>query len=116
MATLAQSVPESPRPLVWLWEFLQEELAPYPGRTALVVRMVIAATLVMLITGAPVGAWSSTPQLLDNLTLSFVFIDILALFRRNPHSRSGRAARRLPGCGPTDEVAAWSPLPDSSTL
>ena len=31
-------------------DFLKEELAPYPGRVALVARMIISATLVMLIT------------------------------------------------------------------
>jgi multidrug resistance protein MdtO len=49
MATLAQhlwpSAPESP----WLWQFLKEELAPDPGRTATVARMTIAATLVMIV-------------------------------------------------------------------
>ena len=50
MEAVAQPVIEGPRPLVWLREFLKEELAPYPGRAALVARMVIAATLVMLIT------------------------------------------------------------------
>jgi multidrug resistance protein MdtO len=49
MATLAQSVPESPRPLAWFGGFLKEELAPYPGRAGTVARMVIAATLVMII-------------------------------------------------------------------
>ncbi len=49
MATLAASVPESPRPSAWFWEFLKEELAPYPGRVGTVARMVIAATLVMII-------------------------------------------------------------------
>ena len=44
------TVTEWPRPLAWLREFLKEELAPYPGRGRLVARMVIAATLVMLIT------------------------------------------------------------------
>ena len=39
-----------PSPSGWLREFLKEELAPYPGRGKLVTRMVIAATLVMLIT------------------------------------------------------------------
>jgi multidrug resistance protein MdtO len=34
----------------WLLKFLREELAPYAGRGALVARMVIAATAVMLIT------------------------------------------------------------------
>jgi multidrug resistance protein MdtO len=38
-----------PSSLSWLGEFLKHELSPYPGRTALVARMVIAATLVMLI-------------------------------------------------------------------
>jgi hypothetical protein len=41
---------EWPRLLVWLREFLKEELAPYAGRGTLVARMVISATLVMLIT------------------------------------------------------------------
>jgi hypothetical protein len=50
MEAVAQPVMEWPRPLAWLREFLKEELAPYPGRTALVARMVICATLVMLIT------------------------------------------------------------------
>jgi multidrug resistance protein MdtO len=36
-------------PARWLGEFLKEELAPYPGRMATVGRMVLAATLVMLI-------------------------------------------------------------------
>ena len=50
MATTAQNLPESWDPLVSFREFLKEELAPYPGRTALVARMVICATLVMIIT------------------------------------------------------------------
>jgi multidrug resistance protein MdtO len=49
MATIAQRVPAPPRPLTWFREFLRAELAPYPGRTATVARMVIAATLVMII-------------------------------------------------------------------
>jgi multidrug resistance protein MdtO len=36
--------------LVSFREFVKEELAPYPGRVALVARMVICATLVMIIT------------------------------------------------------------------
>ena len=42
------------------WEFLKEELTPYPGRAALVARMVMAATLVMIITMTfrlPYGAY-----------------------------------------------------------
>ena len=49
MATAAQSVSTTPSILSWLEEFLKHELSPYPGRTALVARMVIAATLVMMI-------------------------------------------------------------------
>jgi multidrug resistance protein MdtO len=49
MATLAQIMPESSRPSAWFWEFLKEELTPYPGRAALVARMTLAATLVMII-------------------------------------------------------------------
>ena len=49
MVTAAQSLSTVRSPLAWFGEFLKEELAPYPGRTALVARMVLAATLVMLI-------------------------------------------------------------------
>jgi multidrug resistance protein MdtO len=49
MASVAQSIPASASPLNWFREFLKEELAPYPGRGALVARMVLAATLVMII-------------------------------------------------------------------
>jgi multidrug resistance protein MdtO len=49
MATVAQSLLTLYRPLAWLQQFLKEELAPYPGRTTTVSRMVIAATLVMII-------------------------------------------------------------------
>ncbi len=50
MATTAQNLAEPWDPLVSFREFLKEELAPYPGRAALVARMVICATLVMIIT------------------------------------------------------------------
>ena len=49
MGTLAHEIPDLPRPLTWLWEFLKHELAPYPGRATAVARMVLAATLVMII-------------------------------------------------------------------
>jgi multidrug resistance protein MdtO len=49
MATAAPSVSATPSYLSWLGEFLKHDLSPYPGRTALVARMVIAATLVMMI-------------------------------------------------------------------
>jgi len=35
--------------LAWLWGLLKEELSPYPGRSARVARMVLAATLVMIV-------------------------------------------------------------------
>jgi len=62
MATLAQLLPKSSSPLVWLKEFLKEELVPYPGRSALVARMTIAATIVMLLTMTfriPYGAYAA---------------------------------------------------------
>src|SRR5581483_2113289 len=49
-------------PPAWLWEFLKEELAPYPGRGAIVARMVIASTLMMIVTMVfrlPYGAYSA---------------------------------------------------------
>lgn len=49
MATIAQSLPQSPGPLTWLWEFLKAELAPYPSRAATVGRMTLAATLIMVV-------------------------------------------------------------------
>jgi multidrug resistance protein MdtO len=49
MASAAQFSPISNRALTWFLEWLRDELTPYPGRTLLVVRMVLAATLIMLI-------------------------------------------------------------------
>jgi len=49
MAAVTQSMRESPRASRWVWEFLKEELTPYPGRARTVARMVLAATLVMII-------------------------------------------------------------------
>ena len=60
MATFAQTMPESSNPSASYWEFLKEELMPYPGRSALAGRMVMAATLAMLITMTfrlPYGAY-----------------------------------------------------------
>src|SRR5271169_5158283 len=62
MATLAQSIP-SRQPLACFWDFLKQELTPYPGRAALVARMVIAVTLVMIITMTfrlPYGAYAAS--------------------------------------------------------
>ena len=49
MATISQSLLLSSGPLNWVRDFLKEELAPYPGRTALVARMTLAATLIMIV-------------------------------------------------------------------
>ncbi len=49
MAITAQSISTMPSSLSWLEQFLKDELSPYRGRTALVARMVIAATVVMMI-------------------------------------------------------------------
>jgi len=49
MATIAQSLPRPSAALTWLQGFLKEELAPYPGRTALVGRMTLAATLIIIV-------------------------------------------------------------------
>jgi multidrug resistance protein MdtO len=49
MAITAQSISTMPSSLSWLEQFLKDELSPYRGRAALVARMVIAATLVMVI-------------------------------------------------------------------
>ncbi len=48
MASIAQAVPNSNAGIAWFWEFLKEELVPYPGRAALVTRMVVASTLIMV--------------------------------------------------------------------
>src|SRR3954453_8915563 len=49
MTAVAQAPPARFRTLDRLWAFLRQELRPYPGRTATVARMVLAATLVMII-------------------------------------------------------------------
>jgi len=49
MATLVQNIGALPSTPQWFWAFLKQELAPYPGRTGTVARMVIAATLAMIV-------------------------------------------------------------------
>jgi len=49
MATAAQTISAAQAPLAWFNEFLKGELAPYPGRVAKVARMVIAATITMIL-------------------------------------------------------------------
>ena len=49
MSTVAQSLRYSPTAVSWIYDLLKEELAPYPGRMGLVTRMVVSATLIMVI-------------------------------------------------------------------
>ncbi|HTV58739.1 MAG TPA: FUSC family protein [Verrucomicrobiae bacterium] len=49
MATAAQSLAKPTSPFPWIKQFLKEELKPYPGRAELVGRMVLAATIVMVV-------------------------------------------------------------------
>ena len=49
MATTTATPSLTSTPSNWVWEFLREELAPYPRRTELVGRMVLAATITMII-------------------------------------------------------------------
>jgi multidrug resistance protein MdtO len=83
VATLVQTLPEPSSPLVWLKQFLTEELAPYPGRAALVARMCVAATLVMLLTMTfkiPYGAYGA--------------VYCLTISRENPQA-TAKAVRTL---------------------
>jgi multidrug resistance protein MdtO len=62
MAAGASTLTSLPGSWEWLRNFLREELAPYPGRVARVARMVIAATIVMVITMTfqiPFGAYGA---------------------------------------------------------
>src|SRR5277367_96080 len=49
MATAASTISPHSNSLAWLRDLLREELSPYPGRGALVARMVSAASIVMII-------------------------------------------------------------------
>lgn len=49
MATRAATPAVTSAQSNWVWEFLREELAPYPHRIQMVERMVLAATLTMII-------------------------------------------------------------------
>src|SRR5579863_10406585 len=62
MATAAASATRWPSLVAWLGNFLRDELAPYPGRGALVARMVITASIVMLVNMTfkiPYGAYAA---------------------------------------------------------
>jgi multidrug resistance protein MdtO len=62
MAAVVQRFPASKYKLGWLWEWLRDELSPYPGRALLVARMVTTATLVMIVSMTfrlPYGAYAA---------------------------------------------------------
>lgn len=48
-STAAPKIPHAERATAWFPAFLRNELAPYPGRVAIVARMVIAATLTAIL-------------------------------------------------------------------
>ncbi len=62
MATASVRIPHAERFTVWFPDFLRKELAPYPGRGAIVARTTIAATITMMlivtfrIPGGAIGA------------------------------------------------------------
>ena len=49
MATAVQTMPGSAAPFGWIRRVLKEELSPYSSRTGLVARMVLATTIVMIV-------------------------------------------------------------------
>ena len=62
MASIAQAIPILNTRVAWFWEFLKEELAPYRGRAALVTRIVVASTLLMILSMTfrlPYGAYGA---------------------------------------------------------
>jgi multidrug resistance protein MdtO len=62
MATTVTVTSRSSEFLTWFWEFLKEELAPYPRRGTLIARMLIASTLSMIVTMTfriPFGAYGA---------------------------------------------------------
>lgn len=83
MASASIQIPHAERFTAWLPDFLKKELAPYPGRTGLVARTVISATLTMIlivtfrIPGGVVGALSAFVFSRENLlstTRSAIFL------------------------------------------
>ena len=73
MATASLRIPHADRFTAWFPDFLMKELAPYPGRAAMVARTVIAATITMIlivtfrIPGGVVGVLSAFILSRENL-------------------------------------------------
>jgi multidrug resistance protein MdtO len=83
MATVAHTAPIRPNFFNWVLDLLRDELAPYPGRGYLVLRMTLAATIVMVLNMTfriPYGAYGA--------------IYALVLSRENPEA-SFKAVRTL---------------------
>jgi multidrug resistance protein MdtO len=62
MSAVSETVPSQVHGWPWFWQFVRHELTSYPGRPALVGRMIIAATLVMIISMTfrlPEGAYGA---------------------------------------------------------
>ncbi|HWO37202.1 MAG TPA: FUSC family protein [Candidatus Acidoferrum sp.] len=91
MATAAQTISSPSSPFQWLWRFLNEELSPYPGRGALVARIVVATTIMMIVTlvfRLPYGAYGAifamtisreNPQATLNAAQTIVFAFALSV-------------------------------------
>lgn len=73
-AAITSSPPASQSFISWFLEFLKGELAPYPGRGVMVARIVIAATITMIIImtfrvpGGAIGALIAFVISRENLT------------------------------------------------
>jgi multidrug resistance protein MdtO len=62
MASITQPLPVAGDGQRWFWQWLRDEMAPYPGRGSLVARMVVASTLTMILTmtyRVPFGAYGA---------------------------------------------------------
>jgi multidrug resistance protein MdtO len=89
MATKSTSLPHAERFTTWFPDFLLKELAPYPGRGAVVARMVISATITTIlvvtfrIPGGAIGALCafllSRESLLSTSKSALYFVGAFAL-------------------------------------
>src|SRR5215472_5885572 len=68
----------------WFWDFLKSELTPYPGRGMMVARIVIAATITMILTmtfrvpGAAIGSIIAFVISRENLAATAKFTTAVA--------------------------------------
>src|SRR5262245_7341674 len=86
MEAIAQALTQWQRGQSWFHDFLKEELSPYPGRLAVVARMVLASTLLMILFMTfriPDGAYAALyaltiPREDPQATINAVKINIIA--------------------------------------